>query len=247
MITKQKRLSLLDSVRGATLLSMVAYHAVWDLVYLFGLRLDWYKGLPGFLWQQSICWVFIFLSGFCWPLGRRHAKRGLTVLAAGGAVTAATLLFLPENRVVFGVLTLLGSCMLLLIPLEKLLRRLPAGWGLAASAALFALLRDVNKGSLGFGGWELARLPGWLYRGLAATYLGFTEPGFFSTDYFSLLPWLFLFLAGYFACRLCGGKEGLAAWAGRGAAPLSLLGRYSLPIYILHQPVLYLCFWLFAR
>ena len=116
------RLDLLDSIRGATLLSMAAYHAVWDLVYLFGVQWDWYKGGLGFLWQQSICWTFIFLSGFCWPLGRRPLKRGLTVLAGGAAVTLVTVLAMPESRVVFGVLTLLGACALLLIPLEKLLR-----------------------------------------------------------------------------------------------------------------------------
>ena len=71
------RLDLLDSIRGATLLSMAAYHTVWDLVYLFGVQWDWYKGGLGFLWQQSICWTFIFLSGFCWPLGRRPLKRCL--------------------------------------------------------------------------------------------------------------------------------------------------------------------------
>ncbi len=40
------RLDLLDSIRGATLLSMAAYHTVWDLVYLFGVQWDWYKGVP---------------------------------------------------------------------------------------------------------------------------------------------------------------------------------------------------------
>lgn len=214
------RLDLLDSIRGATLLSMAAYHTVWDLVYLFGVQWDWYKGGLGFLWQQSICWTFIFLSGFCWPLGRRPLKRGLT---------------------------LLGSCALLLIPLEKLLRHVPAVPGLAASAVLFALTRDVNQGWLGFGGLHLLRLPDRLYHGLFATWLGFMEPGFFSTDYFSLLPWMFLFLAGYFACRACGGRERLARWAGRGFAPLNWIGRYSLPIYLLHQPVLYLCLLGFVR
>ena len=183
----------------------------------------------------------------CWPLGRRPLKRGLTVLAGGAAVTLVTVLAMPESRVVFGVLTLLGSCALLLIPLEKLLRHVPAVPGLAASAVLFALTRDVNQGWLGFGGLHLLRLPDRLYHGLFATWLGFMEPGFFSTDYFSLLPWMFLFLAGYFACRACGGRERLARWAGRGFAPLNWIGRYSLPIYLLHQPVLYLCLLGFVR
>ena len=56
------------------------------------------------------------LSGYCWSLGRRHLRRGLTVFAAGALVSAVTLIAMPENAVRFGVLTLLGSASLLLIP-----------------------------------------------------------------------------------------------------------------------------------
>ena len=35
-----KRIWQLDALRGVTLISMAAYHAMWDLVYLFGLRAD---------------------------------------------------------------------------------------------------------------------------------------------------------------------------------------------------------------
>lgn len=190
------RLDLLDSIRGATLLSMAAYHTVWDLVYLFGVQWDWYKGGLGFLWQQSICWTFIFLSGFCWPLGRRPLKRGLTVLAGGAAVTLVTVLAMPESRVVFGVLTLLGSCALLLIPLEKLLRHVPAVPGLAASAVLFALTRDVNQGWLGFGGCTCCGCP-------TGCTMGFLPPGwalwsraFFPQIIFRCCPGCFCFWRG---------------------------------------------------
>ena len=64
------RYARLDELRGLDLLSMIAYHGCWDAVFLFGLRAEWYTGWPGHLWQQSICWVFILLSGFCVPLGR---------------------------------------------------------------------------------------------------------------------------------------------------------------------------------
>lgn len=59
------RYTLLDELRGLDLVSMMLYHGCWDLVNLFGIQADWYYGLPGHLWQQSICWVFILLSGFC--------------------------------------------------------------------------------------------------------------------------------------------------------------------------------------
>lgn len=103
------RYALLDELRGLDLVSMMLYHGCWDLVNLFGIQADWYYGLPGHLWQQSICWVFILLSGFCVQLGHHTLRRGAQVFGVGALVTAVTLLFMPEDRVIFGVLTLLGS------------------------------------------------------------------------------------------------------------------------------------------
>ena len=55
------RYALLDELRGLDLLSMIGYHACWDLIFLFGMSAAWYTGWQGHLWQQSICWVFILL------------------------------------------------------------------------------------------------------------------------------------------------------------------------------------------
>lgn len=77
------RYALLDELRGLDLLSMMLYHGCWDLVNLFGIQADWYYGLPGHLWQQSICWVFILLSGFCVQLGHHTLRRGAQVFGAG--------------------------------------------------------------------------------------------------------------------------------------------------------------------
>lgn len=107
------RYALLDELRGLDLVSMMLYHACWDMMFLFGIWMDWYAGMPGRLWQQTICWVFILLSGFCVQLGHHTLRRGAQVFGAGALVTAVTLLFMPEDRVIFGVLTLLGSAMLL--------------------------------------------------------------------------------------------------------------------------------------
>ena len=75
-----KRLHLLDALRGVTLISMTVFHGMWNLVYLFGMKADWYRGTPGYIWQQWICWTFILLSGFCWnssppPTSPRRAWR----------------------------------------------------------------------------------------------------------------------------------------------------------------------------
>ena len=74
--TPAGRYALLDELRGLDLVSMMLYHACWDMMFLFGIWMDWYAGMPGRLWQQSICWVFILLSGFCLPLGHRPLRRG---------------------------------------------------------------------------------------------------------------------------------------------------------------------------
>lgn len=199
------RYALLDELRGLDLVSMMLYHACWDMMFLFGIWMDWYAGMPGRLWQQTICWVFILLSGFCVPLGHRTLKRGAQVFAAGALVTVVTLVFMPEDRVVFGVLTFLGSAMLLTGVLEPLLKKIPPAAGLAVSAVLFALTYHLDERWLGFGGLRLALPDAW-YANYFTAFFGFLPFDFYSTDYFALLPWLFLFWAGYFL-HFCMGPQ----------------------------------------
>ena len=150
------RYALLDELRGLDLISMMCYHGLWDVVFLFGVQLPWYTGMPGHLWQQSICWVFILLSGFCLPMGHHPYKRGALVFGAGALVTAVTVLFMPEDVVLFGVLTLLGSAMVITVLLEKALREIPPAVGAVVSVALFGLTYHAQLGYLGFGdGWVL--------------------------------------------------------------------------------------------
>ena len=241
MATKEKvRLHLLDALRGFLLIHMIAYHGMWNLVYLFGVRAPWYKAAPGYIWQQFICWSFILLSGFCWSMSRSHLKRGLLVFGGGMIVSAVTCALMSQNRILFGILTCIGSCMLLMIPLEKLWREFSAPWGAALSFALFLILRNCPGGTLGFERFVVCRLPDWLYQNHLTAYLGFPHAAFYSTDYFPLLPWFFLFATGYFLYRIttsAGWNEKLFS---RGRFPLlNRLGRNSLLVYLLHQPVLY--------
>lgn len=236
----KKRYHLLDGIRGLVLISMILYHASWNLVYIYGMDWKWYRGTWAHLWQQSICWTFILLSGFCYSMGGRHLKRGLQVFGGGLLVTVVTLLVMPQNRVVFGVLTLIGSCMLLMIPLQKLLKRVKPEIGIAVSALLFILAGNINQGYLGFGEWNIIRVPRILYSNLFTTYLGFPEPAFFSTDYFPLMPWLFLFVAGYFLYHILNRRDILQKRFFEKNIPiLGFLGKHSLLIYLLHQPLLY--------
>lgn len=226
---QHKRYLILDDLRGITLVSMILYHAAWDLAYIFGVPMPWYGSIAAHIWQQSICWVFILLSGFCWKLGHHPLKRGLCVFMAGLVISLVTL-FLPQNeRIFFGVLTLIGSCMLLMIPLHTFFQRVSPTIGLALSAVLFALTYQLDSGSL----------PAFFYQGFLGAYLGFTPAGFYSADYFPLLPWVFLFFAGYFLQALLQYNEVLDRFSWRGIRPLTLLGKHSLLIYMLHQPILY--------
>lgn len=229
---------LLDTVRGVCILSMVAYHGMYDLVDIFGLPSAWYTGLPGYIWQQSICWTFILLSGMCWQLSRHHVKRGLLLVGCGAAISLITWLAMPSQRILYGVLNLLGLSALLLIPLDKLFRKVPAWAGLGGALLLFALTKNVSRGSLGFEGLVLCQLPSWLYVTDLLAVAGFPSPTFWSTDYFPLLPWFFLFCAGYFLWGLLSQSEWAKERLASGVRPLSFLGRHSLVIYLAHQPVL---------
>ena len=235
---KRPHYGLLDTVRGVCILSMVAYHGMYDLVDIFGLPSAWYTGLPGYIWQQSICWTFILLSGMCWQLSRHHVKRGLLLVGCGAAISLITWLAMPSQRILYGVLNLLGLSALLLIPLDKLFRKVPAWAGLGGALLLFALTKNVSRGSLGFEGLVLCPLPEWLYATDLLAVVGFPSPTFWSTDYFPLLPWFFLFCAGYFLWGLLSQSERAKERLAPGVRPLSFLGRHSLIIYLAHQPVL---------
>ncbi len=234
------RLHILDLIRGITLLSMIAYHGAYDLVYHFGFQIPGYRGAEGYVWQQSICWTFILLSGFCFPLGNRQLRRGILLSACGAVVTAVTFLTMPSSPVIMGILSFYGLAVLLTVLLRPLLWRIPAIPGLWGCIALFLLTRNLPSGGLGFESLTLTRLPESLYANPFTMILGFPYLGFHSSDYFPLFPWLFLFWTGLFA--------GNAFYAASSSIrrplspslcpPLQWIGRHSLLLYMLHQPLL---------
>ncbi len=239
-----RRYDYLDTLRGLALISMILYHGVWDLVYMGNVDWEWFRSDAAFIWQQSICWTFILLSGFCWMMGKHRLKRGLIVLGAGLLTSLVTWSFTYNERVTFGILTFLGAAMLVMIPLEKVFRKIPAEAGCVFSFAFFLMTRGINDEYLGFGLAEIIRLPhGWYQKGLLMTFLGFPDEAFYSADYFSVFPWIFLFVTGYFLYRIARNRNLLDKMADvLPRLPLSALGRHSLLIYLLHQPVMYLVF-----
>ena len=239
MHTKAKRWHLIDALRGLALLNMLGMHFLYDVNVVFGREPRWHLRPEVHLWQQYICWSFILIAGLSFHWGRRHnLKRGLLLNLLGFLITGVTLLAVPEEAIWFGILNFMGCAILVTIPLEKALRRLPPVWGLALSFLLFFFFRRVNAGAVGFGDLLTLQLPRALYTCRVLTPLGFPSPGFRSSDYFPLLPWLFLFFAGFHLYRIVE-KSDVLQRAARVKIPLlSALGRHTLWVYLLHQPLL---------
>lgn len=233
------RLAVLDWIRGGNLIVMMVYHAMWDLVYIFRMDIPWYRTNWGFVWQQSICWTFIVLSGFCFRLGKKPLKRGLLVLAASVVISLVSIIAMPQSAIRFGVLTLMGSAMVLMVPLDKLLKKVNPWVGMALGFALFGLTRYVSRGFVGFFSVELLQLPEGLYQDLLTAWLGFPAPEFSSSDYFPLIPWLFLYICGYFLYEIFRRHDLLRHLRKPRIKALEWVGRNSLLLYMLHQPVIY--------
>ena len=146
-MTKQ-RLWQLDALRGLALLNMLAYHAMYDWVYVFGHAGSWYNiGAAGcHVWQQYICWSFILLSGYSFTLARRPLKNGLIVAGCAAVLTVVTVGFVPSESIWFGVLHLNAAAVLLSCLIKPLLDKIPAVPGLLGSAMLFALTNQLPWG-----------------------------------------------------------------------------------------------------
>lgn len=247
--SEKTRYCVLDALRGLAVINMIVYHTLWDLVYIFNFDLPWYHSKGAYAWQQGICWTFILISGFCYPFGNKKGKaqRGAQIFLFGFLISLCTWIFMPEDSITFGVLTLIGSCMLLLLPAEKFLRKFNPIIGAVISAFLFFLTRNVNNGYLGFEGLNLLRLPDFLYSNLATAYFGFPSADFSSSDYFSLIPWFFLFITGCFLNGIFEKYSLLGLLKPHKARVIEWFGRHSLPVYVIHQPIIYaVCFIIFS-
>lgn len=232
-----QRLPFIDLIRGITIIEMISYHFLWDLVYLYNADIPWYKSHGAYIWQQSICWTFILLAGFSWHLGKKHMKRGLWAFGGGVVVSLVTAIVLPNDRVRYGVLTLIGSCILIWILLDKVLKKIPAGVGVSVSFVLFLILRSWTKQDPIQLSDNLLNVTWWKS---VLAYIGFPQAGFSSTDYFPLLPWIFLFATGYFLYSFLQEKGMINRLFGKWKVPgINFLGKHSLIIYMIHQPICY--------
>lgn len=245
--TLKKRFGLIDALRGFWLLNMIAYHLCFDIFHIYGLNSNWMFTPGAVIWERCICISFILISGISLNFSRHAYRRGLIVSACGALMTAVTLTVIPSFVIWFGVLTLIGAAILLTQALRRLFEKLPPAAGLLTSLAMFLLFYNVQNGWLGFFGYKLIVLPRWLYQNLLTAFFGFPGGGFISSDYFPLLPWIFLFWCGFFLWRLLQ-NIGADRFFKPNVPVLSFIGRYTLWIYLAHQPLLMgICFLIFGH
>ncbi len=215
-----QRVAWIDRARGVALVAMIAFHFSYDLT-LLGL-VDWPVGSHP-AWRgfaMAIAGSFIALAGVSLQLAaagglnRRAFLRRLGLLAGAAAlVTLGTWAAMPY-AVTFGILH---------------------------AIALFSVL------ALGF-----LRAPTWVVLGSAilvlaapwvATSPAFSHPLLYplgldpapppSFDYEPVFPWFAPMLLGLAAARHLPVPRRPAA-----GDPLARMGRHSLTIYLLHQPIL---------
>ena len=236
-----KRIELLDELRGLAIVAMLVHHTFYDIGFVLGL--DWgYKVFDALCVLQPFFWaIFIIVSGICSRLSRNTIKRGAIVLGAGLLVTLVTAVIMPKigiegAEIYFGILSCLGSCMIITGLLLPLIEKINFRLGMVISAVLFAVTYGISSGSLFFG---LLKLPEALYKTNLLMPLGIFSSTFQSADYFALVPWLFMFLFGAFLGEKA--KNGdFPKWSyTRHSKLFAFVGRNSLWFYLAHQPVLY--------
>lgn len=244
---KNPRYYFVDGLRGLAIVNMVLYHFLYDVFVVYGYNPYWPFSTRAHIWQQAICWSFIFISGFVWHWGRKsNLKRGLMLNGWGLVITAVTLIVMPSETIWFGILNFIGCAVLLMILLDRVMVKVPAVLGMVVSFAAFLISKPVQLGYVGLGNITI-HLPRMLYDIKLLTPLGFPFDGFWSSDYFPILPWMFLFLCGYFFQKIFQQQEQWKQLATIRIPVLSFIGKKTLWIYLLHQPVIMLVCMLFFQ
>ncbi len=235
-----KRYNLLDILRALAVISMVLYHTLWDMKYIFEVSLPFMDSWVITLWLEFIRITFIGVSGFCWHFGRKKIKRALTVLLASALVYFVTALFMSSSPALFGVLFLLGVSPLITTALQKPLDKINPYFAAPFFFCLYALTRYVRHGYIGIFAMKLFELPEILYNGgMIGAAIGFKPEGFVSSDYFPIIPWIFLYLVGFYVYKILREHSLLDRLCVKRIRVLEFIGRHALVIYLLHQAVIF--------
>lgn len=237
-----------DALRGLSVISMVGFHLCYDLVFLEGYALEWFKPPFQDVWRASISWTFLALAGIMCSYSRSNLRRGVRYLAAALAIFVVTTVAAVDIPISFGIIYCMGFSTVLAWGIQALwkrsgLRRPTKACLVAMAIVLFAaflLCLGLPTGTFGlkaFGGPYL-RAPVAPYASGMLSWLGFPGPGFASGDYYPPLPYTLMFLVGACLGRFLLGSKAEGHLASLTCPPLEIIGRHAMLVYLVHQPIL---------
>jgi uncharacterized membrane protein len=224
----RERRQSIDIYRGLAILAMVAYHATWDLNYYRIIEVGIGVDALWFALQRSIVTAFLLLVGAGLWLAHKHGidwrgfwKREAILVAAALGVSAVTWFQFGEYFAYFGVLHAIALSSLLALPLV----RAPL-WAAIGVAVIFLFLPAVFVSDLFNTRW--------------LAWIGFFTAVSETADLVPMFPWFGVVLIGMLGMRLF---ENTPAFIWSSGAPwaraLAWIGRWSLIIYLVHQPLLF--------
>jgi len=223
---KPARMAGVDAVRAAALVAMIAYHFCFDLRYYGVLHADFEHDPYWIAARTLILSTFLFMAGVSAALAA-HAQqppasywRHIGIIAGCALlVSAGSYALFPRTFIWFGVLHAIAISLALAYPLVRRPR-------LALAIGLVVIVIGNVIAHPAFDNRAL----GWL---------GFMTSPPWTEDYVPLFPWAGIVFcgipAGAWLARL--GRDPLPALANTPRGVL-WLGRHTLVIYMLHQPIL---------
>lgn len=226
-----RRWDAIDLARGLAVAAMVAYHFTWDLSFLNLIATN-IVVVPAWQWfARAIAGSFLALVGV--GLALAHARglrkgaflRRLTRIgAAAVAITLVTYFAFPDRFIFFGILHCIAVSSVLALAF------LDAPLAIVGAAALFCVAAPLFFDS------PIFDAP-WL------DWLGLGQSSPRTNDYVPIFPWFGAVLLGLIVGRLLLQSDAgtrLSQWraSNRPTRWLATAGRWSLPVYLLHQPVM---------
>lgn len=230
------RTPLFDVVRGLCVLSMVGFHFCYDLVELRGIQIPWFRPPFEDIWRASISWVFLALAGVMCSYSRNNLRRAGKYGAVAFLIWVATTVAAVDIPISFGIIYCMAASTLLYALLQRVDRAPQRIFATCVLLVLFLATLKISSGRIEILSVSL-EMPRSLYSTEHLSWLGFPGPKFESGDYYPLLPYCFMYLAGAsIGPRI---RASLPGPLGKICCrPLEFIGRHALEIYILHQPIL---------
>jgi uncharacterized membrane protein len=220
------RIAALDALRGFAIVAMVAYHFAFDLALFRVARLDFEHDAFWLAARATIVATFLGVCGISLMLARlqdvppaKRWRRIATIAACALAVSAASWLAFPRTYIWFGILHAIAASSILAWPVTRAPRAaLPIGIAVIVAGLAFSHPAFDTR-ALGWVGFATMKPP--------------TE------DYVPLFPWFGVVLVGVWLGRELAKRSFVPiAFLANAPRPLRWLGRHSLAVYMIHQPIL---------